>query len=53
VWLRHCATSQDVEVSNTDNAITFLNRPNPYSLNETLKYTQPLTEMNIGNLPGG
>jgi hypothetical protein len=48
----HYATSWKVAVSIPDEAIGFLNLPNPSSRTMTLGSTQPLTEMSTRNLPG-
>jgi hypothetical protein len=45
--------SRKVTDSVPDEVIGFLNRPNPPSPTMALESTQPLTEMNIRNLPGG
>jgi hypothetical protein len=51
IW--HYATSRKVADSSPDEVIGFFNRPNPSSRTMALRSTQPLTEMNTGNLPGG
>jgi hypothetical protein len=51
-WLRHYATSRKVAGSSPDEVDIF-NVPNPPSRTMDLESTQPLTEMNTRNLPGG
>jgi hypothetical protein len=51
-WLRHYATSRKVAGSSPDE-VDFFNLPNPSSRTVALGSTQPLTEMNTRNLPGG
>jgi hypothetical protein len=51
-WLRHYATSRKVAGSIPDEAIGFLNWPNPSSRTMTLGSTQPLTEIITRNFPG-
>jgi hypothetical protein len=48
----HYFTSQKVEGSIPDE-VEFFNWPNPSSHTMALGSTQPLTEMNTRNLPGG
>jgi hypothetical protein len=45
--------SRKVTGSIPDEAIGFLNLPNPSSLTMALGSTQPLTEMSTRNIPGG
>jgi hypothetical protein len=52
-WLRHYATSRKVAGSFSDEVIGLFNRPNLSSRTMALGSTQPLTEMNTKNLPGG
>jgi hypothetical protein len=53
-WMRHGnATCRKVAGSNPDYVIRFFNWPNPFSSNVVLGSTQPLTEMNTRNRPGG
>jgi hypothetical protein len=52
-WLSHYATSRKVAGSIPDEVIGFFNRPNPSRRIIALGSTQPLTEMNTRNLPGG
>jgi hypothetical protein len=52
-WLRHYATSRKVVGSILDDVIGFFNWPNLSSRTMTLESTQPLTEMNTRNHPGG
>jgi hypothetical protein len=47
------ATSRKVAVSIPDEVTGFFNLPNPSSRTMALGSTQPLTEMNTTNLPGG
>jgi hypothetical protein len=49
----HYATSRKVAGSIPDEVNGFFTWPNPSSRNMALGSTQPLTEMNTGNLPGG
>jgi hypothetical protein len=50
--LRHYATSRKVAGSIPDEVV-FSNWPNPTSRIMALGSTQPLTEMNTRNIPGG
>jgi hypothetical protein len=47
------ATSRKVAGSILDEVIAFFNRPNSSGRTVALWSTQPLTEIKIGNLPGG
>jgi hypothetical protein len=51
-WLRHYAINWKVAGSTPDD-VDFFNWPNSSSRNMSLESTQPLTEMNTRNLPGG
>jgi hypothetical protein len=52
-WLRHYATRLKVAGSIPDDVIEIFNCPNPSSRTMALGWTQPLSEMNTRNLPGG
>jgi hypothetical protein len=52
-WLRHYARSRKVAGSIPDEIIKFLNWPNTSSSIMAQGSTQPVTVMNIRNLPGG
>jgi hypothetical protein len=52
-WLRHYATSREVEGLNPIEVDFFFNLPNPSSCTMALGSTQPVTEMSTRNLPGG
>jgi hypothetical protein len=47
------STSRKVAGSNPDEVIGFFNWPNPSNRTMSLGSTQPLTEMNTWNIPGG
>jgi hypothetical protein len=49
----HCGTGREVLGSIPDEVIGFFNSPNPSCHIMALWSTQPLTEMNTRNLPGG
>jgi hypothetical protein len=53
ICVTHYATSRKVAGSFPDEVIEFFNRPNSSSRTTALGSTQPLTEMNTKNLPGG
>ena len=52
-WLRHCATSQKVEVSVPDGVIGIFHWHNPFGRTMALGLTQPLTEMSTRNISWG
>jgi hypothetical protein len=52
-FMRHCATSQKVVGLILEEAIGFINLPNPSSRTVALESTQFLTEMSTRNFSGG
>jgi hypothetical protein len=52
-WLRHYTTSRKVAGSDPNGAIEIFNLRNPSSSIMAMRSTQPPTEMNTKNLPGG
>jgi hypothetical protein len=49
-WLRHCATSRKVAVSNADGVSGIFDSHNTSGRIIALRLTQPLTEMSIRNI---